>query len=92
MFCNGRRVGFATRRKPTQETREMLKKMQSITMGAGVIVAEAEGEEERREELMYMRANYEWVVGGADSESFHLMSPDDGPGQELSVFLLRSCV
>uniref|UniRef100_A0A803MXD4 Protein MIZU-KUSSEI 1 n=2 Tax=Chenopodium quinoa TaxID=63459 RepID=A0A803MXD4_CHEQI len=78
-FCNGRRVGFAARRKPNQETREMLKKMESITVGAGVI-----------QEFMYMRANYEWVVGGANSQSFHLISPDDGPAQELSVFLLRS--
>ena len=42
------------------------------------------------EELLYMRAHYEHVVGSADSESFHLINPDESPGQELSVFLLRS--
>lgn len=71
----------------------MLKKMQNITMGAGVIAAPAareKEEEETRPDLMYMRANYEWVIGGADSESFHLISPNECPGQELSVFLLRS--
>lgn len=88
LFCNGRRVGFARRRKANAETREMLKKMGNITMGAGVIVGE---EKERNKEVMYMRANYEWVIGGADSESFHLISgPDESSGQELSVFLLRS--
>ncbi|XP_057518986.1 protein MIZU-KUSSEI 1-like [Amaranthus tricolor] len=94
LFCNGRRVGFATRRKANTEIRELLKKMQSITMGAGVILdnKEIEGENEKeRREVMYMRANYDWVIGGADSESFHLINGiDESSSQELSVFLLRS--
>ncbi|XP_058215225.1 protein MIZU-KUSSEI 1 [Rhododendron vialii] len=92
MLCNGRKLGFAGRRKATESTRLMLKTMQSITVGAGVLPAgfgfgsgsEADGE------LMYMRANYECVVGGPDSESFHLINPDECPGQELSIFLMRS--
>lgn len=48
------------------------------------------GLESGSEEVMYMRANYEHVVGSADSESFHLINPDESPGQELSIFLLRS--
>ncbi|GAB4833870.1 hypothetical protein Ancab_032118, partial [Ancistrocladus abbreviatus] len=74
MYCNGRRVGFAVRRKPTEETRSLLKKMQSMTVGAGVIPSRSDSGE-----IMYMRANYEWVVGSADSESFHLINPDNCP-------------
>ncbi|KAG8376956.1 hypothetical protein BUALT_Bualt09G0118000 [Buddleja alternifolia] len=87
LFCNGRKLGFAVRRKATQQNRIMLKTMQNITVGAGVIPCESGS---GSEEIMYMRANYEFVVGSADSESFHLINPDEGPGQEFSVFLLRS--
>ncbi|KAM1742560.1 hypothetical protein ACFX12_012542 [Malus domestica] len=37
---------------------------------------------ESRQEVMYMMANYDHVVGSADSESC--------PSQELSIFLLQS--
>ncbi|XP_010257111.1 PREDICTED: protein MIZU-KUSSEI 1 [Nelumbo nucifera] len=86
MYCNGRKVGFAKRKRVTDKDRLMLKTMQSISVGAGVIPAASEGEGE----IIYMRASYERVVGNADSESFHLINPDNCPGQELSVFLLRS--
>ncbi|GMH10179.1 hypothetical protein Nepgr_012020 [Nepenthes gracilis] len=89
MYCNGRRVGFATRRKAADEIRAMLKNMQSMTVGAGVLPSGSDVDSGSGE-IMYMRANYEWVVGNADSESFHLINPDNCPGQELSVFLLRS--
>jgi len=68
----------------------MLKKMENTTVGAGVIPASSGSGQPACGEVMYMRANYEWVVGGEDSESFHLISPEDCPGQELCVFLLRS--
>ncbi|XP_073148399.1 protein MIZU-KUSSEI 1 [Henckelia pumila] len=87
LCCNGRKLGFAVRRKATQQNRLMLKTMQNITVGAGVIPC---GSGPGSEGIMYMRANYECVVGSADSESFHLINPDDGPGQELSFFLLRT--
>ncbi|CAH9146715.1 unnamed protein product [Cuscuta epithymum] len=89
LFCNGRKLGFAVRRKPTQQTRLMLKTMQSISVGAGVIPS-GFGSGDGPEDLMYMRANYECIIGGADSESFHLINPDEGPGQEFSIYLLRS--
>ncbi|XP_059643541.1 protein MIZU-KUSSEI 1 [Cornus florida] len=92
LTCNGRKLGFAVRRKATEQNRLMLKAMQSVTVGAGVIPAgygsgsfKSDGDE-----LMYMRANYECVVGSADSESFHLINPDECSGQELCFFLLRS--
>ncbi|OAY43647.1 protein MIZU-KUSSEI 1 [Manihot esculenta] len=88
MYCNGKRVGFALRRKANDQNRSMLKTMKSMTVGAGVIPSGFESM--GSEEIMYMRANYEHVVGNADSESFHLINPDECPGQELSVFLMRS--
>ncbi|MED6112341.1 hypothetical protein PIB30_060776 [Stylosanthes scabra] len=95
VFCNGRKAGFAARRRAGERVRSVLKTMRCVTVGAGVIPAgfssgQNSGKGSGSEELMYMRANFEHVVGSADSESFHLINPDDGPGQELSVFLLRS--
>ncbi|KAL5550249.1 hypothetical protein UlMin_000425 [Ulmus minor] len=90
MFCNGRKLGFAARRKASDLVRVMLKMMQSTTVGAGVIPSGFGSGSSDSEEIMYMRANYEHVVGSADSESFHLINPDECSGQELSVFLLRS--
>ncbi|GER55867.1 hypothetical protein STAS_33555 [Striga asiatica] len=86
LFCNGRKLGFAVRRKATRQIRLMLRTMQNITVGAGVLPVGLEP----GPEIMYMRANYECVVGSADSESFHLINPDGGPSQELSVFLMRT--
>lgn len=84
--CNGRKLGFAARRKVTEQISLLLKTMESVSVGTGVIPAGPD-----TEAVMYMRANYEHVVGSADSESFHLINPDGFPGgQELSLFLLRS--
>lgn len=90
MYINGRKLGFAARRKASDRVRLMLKTMQSTTVGAGVMPSGFGSSDS--EEIMYMRANYEHVVGSADSESFHLINPDECQGQELSVFLLRSII
>ncbi|KAL6278004.1 hypothetical protein ACE6H2_021605 [Prunus campanulata] len=90
VHCNGRQLGFAARRRASDKVKLMLKTMQSTTVGAGVMPTGYGLESESGQEVMYMRANYEHVVGSADSESFHLINPDQYPGQELSVFLLRS--
>ncbi|MCO5554447.1 hypothetical protein L7F22_007977 [Adiantum nelumboides] len=54
----------------------------------GVLSVEKSSKEE--DELIYMRANYERVVGSADSEAFHMINPDGSQCQELSIFLTRS--
>ncbi|ESR42450.1 hypothetical protein CICLE_v10013699mg [Citrus x clementina] len=91
MYCNGRKVGFAVRRKASGQNRLMLKMMQSITIGAGVIPAGlGSSGPDSGEQIIYMRANYEHMIGSADSESFHLINPDECAGQEFSLFLLRS--
>ncbi|WZZ28147.1 hypothetical protein YC2023_011548 [Brassica napus] len=37
MFCNGRKLGFAVRRSANEERRVMLKKLEWMTVGAGVL-------------------------------------------------------
>ncbi|KAL0361958.1 UNVERIFIED_CONTAM: protein MIZU-KUSSEI 1 [Sesamum radiatum] len=87
MYCNGRKVGFAVRRQMTAGDAAVLKLMQSVSVGAGVL---PKGAEEVEGELMYLRASFDRVIGSADSESFHMKNPVGSSGQELSVFLLRS--
>ncbi|XP_043711123.1 protein MIZU-KUSSEI 1-like [Telopea speciosissima] len=87
MYCNGRKVGFAVRRQMTESDASVLKLMQSVSVGAGVLPLESKSEEG---DLMYLRASFERVIGSPDSESFHMINPVGSSGQELSIFLLRS--
>ncbi|KAK6160906.1 hypothetical protein DH2020_004287 [Rehmannia glutinosa] len=85
LYCNGRKVGFAIRRQMTTADTTVLKLMQSVSVGAGVLPKpEDDGD------LLYLRATFDRVIGSADSESFHMINPVGSSGQELSVFLLRS--
>jgi len=66
----------------------VLKLMQSVSVGAGVLPMAGTGEAGGL--LMYLRASFERVVGSVDSESFHMINPVGSSGQELSIFLVRS--
>lgn len=82
MYCNGRKVGFAVSRQMSVSDSAVLKQMQSVSVGAGVL---PDGD------LMYMRATFERVIGSPDSESFHMINPTGtSSAQHLSIFLLRS--
>ncbi|KAJ4702377.1 protein MIZU-KUSSEI 1 [Melia azedarach] len=87
MYCNGRKVGFAIRRQMTASDAAVLKLMQSVSVGAGVLPVAPKSEDG---DLMYLRASFERVIGSVDSESFHMINPVGSSGQELSIFLLRS--
>ncbi|XP_059636951.1 protein MIZU-KUSSEI 1-like [Cornus florida] len=87
MYCNGRKVGFAIRRQMTVSDLAVLKHMQSVSVGAGVLPMAPKSDDG---DLMYLRASFERVIGSVDSESFHMMNPVGSTGQELSVFLFRS--
>ncbi|KAL2522050.1 hypothetical protein Fot_25973 [Forsythia ovata] len=89
MYCNGRKVGFAVRREMTANDAAVLKLMHSISVGAGVLPKSGE-ELDRDDDLMYLRASFDRVIGSPDSESFHMVNPVGSSGQELSVFLVRS--
>ncbi|XVF61548.1 hypothetical protein PTKIN_Ptkin08bG0138600 [Pterospermum kingtungense] len=87
MHCNGRRVGYAVKRRPSKADMGALRLMSSVVVGAGMISG---NELDHDDELMYLRANFERVRGSSDSESFHLIDPDGNIGQELSIFFYRS--
>ncbi|KAI3423483.1 uncharacterized protein J3R85_010979 [Psidium guajava] len=89
-YCNGRKCGYALQRECGEEEEEkVLRALEVVSMGAGVLPGDkgdAAGEEG---EMMYMRARFERVVGSGDSEAFYMMSPDGSGGPELSLYLLR---
>ncbi|OIT27329.1 protein mizu-kussei 1, partial [Nicotiana attenuata] len=84
MYCNGKRVGFAVKRKPTKADLEVLRKLELKNVGAGTIIKRED------DDIMYLRGKFERVNGSHDSESFHLIDPEENIGQELSIFFLRS--
>ncbi|XP_031107464.1 protein MIZU-KUSSEI 1-like [Ipomoea triloba] len=87
MYCNGRKVGLAVSRRPGKADMEVLQKMRSVGVGAGII----DGQElNRKDDIMYLRGKFERVHGSSESESFHLIDPDGNVGQELGIFFLRS--
>ncbi|KAM7276075.1 hypothetical protein ACFE04_017941 [Oxalis oulophora] len=82
MFCNGRKVGYAVKRKPSKAELDALRLMNS---GVGTI----SGKEllgDCDDEILYLRSNFKRNRGGPNSESFHLIDPDGNLGQELSIF------
>ncbi|KAI3517062.1 hypothetical protein L1887_16269 [Cichorium endivia] len=88
MYCNGRKVGYATRRKMTAADMAILTRMQSVSVGAGVLPPE---NDHGSDGIMYLRASFRRIIGSPNSESFHMKNPDqDERSQELSIFLLRS--
>ncbi|KAG2701831.1 hypothetical protein I3760_06G062000 [Carya illinoinensis] len=90
-YCNGKKCGLAIRRECGAEELKVLKAVEPISMGAGVLPGSASGNGAGSEgELMYMRARFERVVGSKDhSQAFYMINPDGAGGPELSVYLLR---
>lgn len=90
MYCNGRKVGYAVKRRPSRNDFEALSLMRSVSVGTGVINGKEIHQED--DELMYLRANFQRVRVSSKSncESFHLIDPEGSIGQELSIFFFRS--
>ncbi|XVF11679.1 hypothetical protein REPUB_Repub08aG0048100 [Reevesia pubescens] len=89
-YCNGKKCGFASRRECGAKEWKILKAVEPISMGAGVLPGNgAEAGESADGELMYMRAKFERIVGSRDSEAFYMMNPDSNGTPELSIYLLR---
>ena len=92
-YCNGKSCGYAVRRECGAADWRVLRALEPVSMGAGVIPAASCGGGEG--DVMYMRARFERVVGSRDSEAFYMMNPDNSGGggghggPELSVYLLR---
>jgi uncharacterized protein (TIGR01570 family) len=90
-YCNGKGCGYAVRRECGAADWRVLRTLEAVSMGAGVIPAACGGGEG---DVMYMRARFERVVGSRDSEAFYMMNPDSSTavnngGPELSIYLLR---
>ncbi|KAJ1428141.1 Protein MIZU-KUSSEI 1-like, plant [Sesbania bispinosa] len=89
-YCNGKKSGFATRRECGPKDWDILKAVEPISMGAGVLPGNNnEAETGSEGEVMYMRAKFERIVGSRDSEAFYMMNPDSNGAPELSIYLLR---
>ncbi|KAL6994958.1 hypothetical protein U1Q18_005093 [Sarracenia purpurea var. burkii] len=90
-YCNGKKYGFATRRECGAKERKVLKAVEPISTGAGVLPEnrDGDGDEDEDGDVMYMRAKFERVVGSRDSEAFYMMNPDSNGAAELSIYLLR---
>jgi uncharacterized protein (TIGR01570 family) len=89
-YCNGKGSGYAVRHECGAADWRVLRALEPVSMGAGVIPAACGGGEG---DVMYMRARFQRVVGSRDSEAFYMMSPDSSAGSnggpELSIYLLR---
>ncbi|KAK2656520.1 hypothetical protein Ddye_009572 [Dipteronia dyeriana] len=93
MCCNGRKVGYAIKRKISKSDMEVLKVMDSVVVGAGIISTnknELDHDHHEDDKVMYLRASFQRVCGSSDSESYHLIDPDGNIGQEISIFFYRS--
>ncbi|GJN03787.1 hypothetical protein PR202_ga21266 [Eleusine coracana subsp. coracana] len=94
VYCNGRKAGYAIRRKDaSDDERHVLRLLRGVSMGAGVLPPPPASSGSGTDgEITYMRASVERVVGSKDSEAFYMINPDDGGGDsapELSIFLVR---
>ncbi|XP_044476636.1 protein MIZU-KUSSEI 1-like [Mangifera indica] len=90
-YCNGKKCGFATKKEYGDKEQKILKAVEPISTGAGVLPG-INGDENGSGgdgELMYMRAKFERIVGSRDSEAFYMMNPDSHGTPELSIYLLR---
>ncbi|KAJ6737113.1 PROTEIN MIZU-KUSSEI 1 [Salix viminalis] len=87
-FCNGKKSGYGVKREASEEDLNVMELLKAVSMGAGVLpgTSEAEGPDE---ELAYMRAHFERVVGSKDSETLYMISPEGDTGPELSIFFVR---
>ncbi|KAF8083695.1 hypothetical protein N665_0756s0012 [Sinapis alba] len=88
-YCNGKKCGFATRRDCGEKEKKVLKALEMVSMGAGVLPETEETSGGGGGDIMYMRAKFERIVGSRDSEAFYMMNPDSNGAPELSIYLLR---
>ncbi|KAG6421573.1 hypothetical protein SASPL_118130 [Salvia splendens] len=90
-YYNGVKCGTATRMEFGDKEWKILKAVEPISMGAGVLPAVAAAADGDEEEVIYMRSKFERVVGSLDSEAFYMLNPDNNgtAPPELSIYLLR---
>lgn len=87
LYHNGKKSGYGFRREATDDDLSVMQVLHAVSMGAGVIPKDVA--ELPDGELMYMRAQFERVIGSKDSETYYMINPDGNNGPELSVFFVR---
>ncbi|KAM7275544.1 hypothetical protein ACFE04_017410 [Oxalis oulophora] len=88
MYCNGKKTGYGTKREATEEDLNVMELLRPVSMGAGVLPGNAEMEGPDNE-LAYIRAHFEHVIGSRDSETLYMLSPEGNNGPELTIFFVR---
>lgn len=88
MSCNGKKVGYAVRRDPTDDDIAVLETLWAVSMGGGVLpgISDMDGKDG---EMAYMRGSFEHIIGSRNSESLYMISPHGGDCPELAVFFVR---
>ncbi|KAG6628374.1 hypothetical protein CIPAW_14G009600 [Carya illinoinensis] len=91
LYCNGRKLGYGVKREPTDNDLNVMQMLHAVSMGAGVLPSEVMTSDHQAQdtELMYMRTQFERVIGSKDSETYYMMNPDGNNGPELSIFFVR---
>ncbi|KAH0683202.1 hypothetical protein KY290_021791 [Solanum tuberosum] len=89
MFVNGKKSGYCAKRDATEEDLHLMEVLKAVSMGAGVLPPKPDVEGHVDDEMAYMRAHFERVVGSKDSETLYMLSPDGKSEPELSIFFVR---
>ncbi|KAL2924038.1 Protein MIZU-KUSSEI 1 [Bienertia sinuspersici] len=102
IYCNGRKMGYSIRRTQLNDDEiHVMQMLRGVSMGAGVLSSHVydgdddgyydddEMEKDDGDQLTYLRARFERVVGSKDSEALYMINPDHSEGPELSIFFVR---
>lgn len=83
-----KKIGYGARKDATEEDLHVMEMHKAVSMGAGVLPgwSEVEGLED---EMAYIRAHFEHIVGSKDSETLYMLSPDGKNGAEFSIFFVE---
>ncbi|XP_021721662.1 protein MIZU-KUSSEI 1-like [Chenopodium quinoa] len=90
MFCNGKKFGYAVKRDANEMDLSIMELLKVTTMGVGVLpLSEFCDGDDPDDELAYIRANFDYVVGSKDSETLYMLCPEGNIVLDLSIFFVR---
>ncbi|KAM7262335.1 hypothetical protein ACFE04_021412 [Oxalis oulophora] len=75
MYVNGKKSGYGVKRDANEEDLNVMELLRPVSAGAGVLPGNTEVEGPDNE-LTYIRAHFERVVGSRDSETLYMLSPE----------------
>lgn len=86
-YINGRKIGYAVKRDPSENDLDIMQLLRMVSVGAGLLPGDVTDPVDG--EMTYMRAHFDWVAGSKDSETFYMLNPDGNTGPELTIFFVR---